>query len=62
MKNEYESNNLNEGSKGSSGSRKKNRAAASNLADRMVAAHRRRKREEKIKKLESDGTHWKGLE
>ena len=32
------------------------------LIKRMVNAHKRKKREDKIKKLESDSKHWSGLE
>jgi len=48
-------------SKKTSPSRKRSREAASRLIGRMVNAHRQRKREEKIRKLESDSSHWKGL-
>ena len=48
-------------SKKTSTSRKRSREAASRLISRMVNAHRQRKREEKIRKLEGDSSHWKGL-
>ena len=53
---------LNEGSKGSSSSRKRGRKLAADVINRMVNAHRRRKRKEKVQKLLDNDNHWKGLQ
>ena len=53
---------LNEGSKGSSSSRKRGRKLAADVINRMVNAHRRRKRKEKVQKLLDNDSHWKGLQ
>ena len=53
---------LNEGSKGSSSPRKKGRKLADDVINRMVNAHRRRKRKEKVQKLLDNDNHWKGLQ
>lgn len=53
---------LNEGSKGSSASRKRGRKLAADVINRMVNAHRRRKRKEKVQKLLDNESHWKGLQ
>lgn len=53
---------LNEGSKGSSSPRKRGRKLAADVINRMVNAHRRRKRKEKVQKLLDNDNHWKGLQ
>ena len=53
---------LNEGSKGSSSRRKRGRKLAADVINRMVNAHRRRKRKEKVQKLLDNDNHWKGLQ
>ncbi len=53
-------NNIQEDSEG--GKKKKKPSSRADIVKRMVAAHRKRKREEKIDKLQSRSDLWKGLE
>ena len=53
-------NNIQEDSEG--GNKKKKPSSRADIVKRMVAAHRKRKRDEKIDKLQSRNDLWKGLE
>jgi hypothetical protein len=53
-------NNIQEDSEGEN--KKKKPSSRADIVKRMVAAHRKRKREEKIAKLQSRSDLWKGLE
>ncbi len=44
------------------GKKKKKPSSRADIVKRMVASHRKRKREEKIDKLQSRSDLWKGLE
>ena len=52
---------LNEGSKGSSSPRKRGRKLAADVINRMVNAHRRRKRKEKVQKLLDNDITLEGI-
>ena len=51
---------IQENSEGGKG--KKKPSSRADIVKRMVASHRKRKREEKIDKLQSRSDLWKGLE
>jgi len=44
------------------GRARKKKPSKADIVKRMVASYRKRKREEKISKLQSDSSHWSGLE